>query len=208
MSVCPKCNTSYTGTLKFCSLDGVPLINCSEEVYLSLGSIINDSLSVIARLRTDSLGVIYQVADKIVTGRVSCLRLFHPGVTTQATFSGLEQLGALLREWLDCSDITTNYIPIELEDGRTGLLSDFCAGVTFDDALTREAPLPPQICASLLLSLAEILKTAHLAGFVHGSLTPENILVTEYHSKKISEWPNISQLKLIDFSIGRIIVRY
>src|SRR3989442_1587423 len=116
MHVCPKCNAIYTGSLKYCSGDGTPLVSCSEQIYLPIGEVINDSVSIVARLRTDSLGVIYQATDRILTGRSICLRLFHPGVAIRATFGGLEKLGMLLRQGLDYPDIIANYIVIELED--------------------------------------------------------------------------------------------
>lgn len=206
MPVCPKCNTTYSGTLKYCSLDGTSLISCSDEVYLSIGEIINESLSVVSRLRTDRLGVVYQLADKIVTGRASCLRLFHPGVAARSTFRELDHLGTALRDGLEGSDIVTNYIVIDLDNGTQGLISDFCTGESFDTILAREAPMAAKQVVSILLQLAEILNGAHASGFIHGGLSPDNIIVTGPNSKELSAWPKSSQFKLIDFAIARTVL--
>src|SRR5207249_1973073 len=128
-----------------------------------------------------------------------------PEVITIGVVEGLEKLGVELREGLECSDIVTNYIIVELEDGRLGLVSDYCPGDMFDVILTKESPLTAKVAVSILLQLAEILNTVHTAGFIHGGLTPENVLVLERNSDALSIWPKSSQLKLVDFGLGQII---
>lgn len=206
MSVCPKCNANFTGTLKYCNVDGTTLIHCSDEVYLPLGEVINDELSVIARLHTDRLGVLYQVSDNIITGRSHALRLFHPQFANDALFTALDILGNSLRERLDAPEIITDYEVIELPDGRRGLLSESCEGYPLHDILAHEAPLPTRHTISILLQLAETLNVAHTAGFIHGGLTPDNLISASHTGEALANWPKASQIKLIDFAVGRMIL--
>jgi eukaryotic-like serine/threonine-protein kinase len=198
MPVCPKCNTVYDGELKFCRTDGTPLIPLSSETHLPIGVVVNESLRVVDRLRTDRFGVVYRVEDAIDSGQTFALRLFRRGLVNSRVFAALGKLADRLRDELDEPDILTDYIPIQLEDGRYALLSRDFPGAVLDTLIVNEAPLKPPFVVATLLRIADVLAAAHRAKLVHGNVTPENVVVIDRNERGLT-------VKLADFGVASTI---
>lgn len=198
MPVCPKCNTVYVDELRFCKVDGSPLIPHASETYIPLGVVVNESLRVVDRLRTDRFGVVYRVEDAIDPGQVFALRLFRRGLVNSKVFAALVQLAERLSDGLREPDVLGDYIPIQLEDGRYALLSIDFPGTPLDEVITSEAPLKPPFVVSTLLRVADVLTGAHSAGFVHGNITPENVLLVDRSERGVT-------VKLADFGLATTI---
>ena len=198
MPVCPKCNTIYVDDVRFCKADGSPLIPHSSETYIPLGVVVNESLRVVDRLRTDRFGVVYRVEDAIDPGDVFALRLFRRGLVNSKVFGALGQLAERLMQGLLEPDVLGDYIPIQLEDGRYALLSTDFPGTPLDEVITSEAPLKPPFVVSVLLRVADVLTGAHSAGFVHGNITPENVLLVDRSERGVT-------VKLADFGLATTI---
>lgn len=198
MPVCPKCNTVYVDDVRFCKVDGSPLIPHSSETYIPLGVVVNESLRVVDRLRTDRFGVVYRVEDAIDPGQVFALRLFRRGLVNSKVFAALMQLAERLAQGLREPDVLGEYIPIQLEDGRYALLSTDFPGTPLDEVITGEAPLKPPFVVSALLRVADVLTGTHSAGFVHGNITPENVLLVDRSERGVT-------VKLADFGLATTI---
>jgi eukaryotic-like serine/threonine-protein kinase len=201
MPVCPKCNSVYEDDLKFCSTDGTLLVPMTSETHLPIGAVVNESLRVIDRVRTDRFGVVYRVEDTIVSSRSLSLRLFRRGLVTSKVFEALGGLADRLRSQLNEPHIVANHIPIQLEDGRHAILGDDCHGSTLDSILAREAPLTTQFTVMALVRIADILSSAHGVGLFHGNVTPENVLLVDRTERAIT-------VKLADFGIASTIRRH
>jgi serine/threonine protein kinase len=198
MPVCPKCNTVYEDEAKFCRVDGTPLIPLSSETHLPIGVVVNESLRVVDRLRTDRFGVVYRVEDAIDQGQSFALRLFRRGLVNSKVFAALGGLAERLRADLDEPDILANYIPIQLEDGRYALLSTDYPGIVLDTLVVNEAPLNPPFVVATMLRVADVLAGAHRAGLVHGNVTPENVVVVDRSERGLT-------IKLADFGVASTI---
>jgi serine/threonine protein kinase len=198
MPVCPKCNTVFEDESRFCRIDGTPLIPLSSETHLPIGVVVNESLRVVDRLRTDRFGVVYRVEDAIDQGQSFALRLFRRGVVNSRVFTALGRLAESLRDGLHEPDILTGYIPIQLEDGRYALLSTDFPGTILDSLIVGEAPLKPDFVVATLLRIADVLSNAHAAGLVHGNVTPENVIVVDRNERGIT-------VKLADFGVASTI---
>lgn len=194
MPVCPKCNTSFEDDAKFCKFDGTSLIPMSSETHLPLGVLINESLRVVERLRTDRLGVVYRVEDEIGSSQNYALRLFRRGLVNSTVYGALQRLAQRLRESLNERDFLTDYIPIQLEDGRYALLASDYPGVALDSVILAEAPLKPSFVVSTLTRVADVVSQAHRSGLVHGNITPENVLVVDRSERGFN-------FKITDFGI-------
>jgi eukaryotic-like serine/threonine-protein kinase len=201
MPVCPKCNTVYEDDLKFCSTDGTHLVPMTGETHLPIGIVVNESLKVVDRVRTDRFGVVYRVEDTIAPSRSLSLRLFRRGLVTSKVFDALGGLAERLRASLDEPHIVANYIPIQLEDGRYALLADDCHGSSLDTILAREAPLTAPYTVMALVRIADILSSAHRFGLFHGNVTPENVIVVDRTDRTLT-------IKLVDFGIASTIRRH
>ena len=201
MHVCPKCNAVYEGEVKFCKVDGTPVIPLTSETHIPLGVTVNESLRVAERLRTDRFGVVYRVDDTIDTGQSYALRLFRRGLVNTRVFEALGKLAERLRESLTEPDILADYIPIQLEDGRYALLATDFPGIALDQIILNEAPLTPTFVVGILLRIADVLAGAHRSGLVHGNITPENVLVVDRSDRGAA-------IKLADFGVASTIRKH
>lgn len=166
----------------------------ATETHLPLRAVVNESLRVVERLRTDRFGVVYRVEDEIKAGQTYSLRLFNRGLVNSRVFAALGEYAERLRNTLDEPDILADYIPIQLEDGRYALLAADHPGSVLDEVIHREAPLTPSFVVSTLLRIADVLIEAHDVGLVHGNLTPESLLVVDRNERGLA-------VKLLDFGI-------
>lgn len=203
MPVCPKCNAIYTQALRFCSTDGMPLLYCSDAVYLPLGTN-TGGLTVRERLRTDALGVVYRATAQS-SGNDYCIRLFHPELINPELYERIETVGALLCEGLAIAEVPATYHIITLNDGRKGIVSEYIPGITLESFIQNSSRMAPKSAVAMLLCIAEIIDKAHRGGFTHGSLAPDNILLIQEH---IAPRQDTSRIKLLDFGIGRTVASY
>jgi serine/threonine-protein kinase len=198
MPVCPKCNLVFDEGFKFCKADGTALIPLTAETHLPLGSLVNESLRVLERIRQDRFGVVYRVEDTIAGAHSLTLRLFRKGLVNSKVFAAFGSLATRLAAELHDPDVLTGYVPIQLQDGRYALLADDYPGVTLETIIDREAPLTPAMVVATLLRICDILAQAHGCGFAHGNLTPENVIVIDRTDREVS-------VKLADFGIASTI---
>lgn len=205
MPVCPKCNTTYTSVLKFCSNDGTPLLHCSDDVYLPLGARVS-GLIVRERLKTDALGVVYKCSGQGGDERAFCVRLFHPELINADLYGRLETVGVLLKQGLNIPEIPAGYTVAVLDDGRRVFVTEYIPGVSLESFIQTGGRMQAKAAVALLFCIGEILEKAHRAGFTHGGLNPENILLVQEHTSP--GHAERSRIKLLDFGVGRTIASY
>lgn len=76
---------------------------------------------------------------------------------------------------------------------------DLLKGRGLDQVLKRDGPLSPQIALPLFLELTSALSAAHRKGVVHRDIKPSNLMAIE------SDYGRVSQLKLTDFGLARLV---
>lgn len=75
-------------------------------------------------------------------------------------------------------NIVTLYRRLSLPDGRRGLVMELCRTTLAERVAA--GPLESQVAASIGVKVAAALQTAHLAGVLHGDLTPGNVQMTDF----------------------------
>jgi serine/threonine-protein kinase len=68
--------------------------------------------------------------------------------------------------------IDTGYV-----DGRVYVATRWTAGLTLEEHIRREGRLEPEAACRLLLPIADALDTLHMAGVVHGAISPRTIWI-------------------------------
>ncbi|EXU85637.1 serine/threonine-protein kinase, partial [Streptomyces noursei] len=89
------------------------------------------------------------------------------------------------------SEGVARVLAAELAGGRPWIATEFLAGPTLDDAVTRFGPLDDAGVRELARSLARTLQDVHATGLVHRDVKPPNVVLT-------ARGP-----RLIDFGIAR-----
>jgi WD40 repeat protein len=101
-----------------------------------------------------------------------------------------------------------NVVPV-YEAGTVGelcfLTSPYCPGITLAAWLQqRTQPVPWQLAARLLVTLAEAVQHAHSRGVLHRDLKPANILLQEVSLKAEGELDGVSSSACVDGLLPRI----
>ncbi|MBL8625957.1 MAG: serine/threonine protein kinase [Myxococcales bacterium] len=82
------------------------------------------------------------------------------------------------------------------DDGLSYFAMELLDGITLQELVTRDGPLPPPRAVYLIAQAAAALAEAHARGLIHRDVKPSNLLVTTAGGE-----PDV--VKLIDFGIAR-----
>jgi len=83
------------------------------------------------------------------------------------------------------------------DESRLWLVMELLEGEDLDVLLQREAPIPPERAAELLLPVIAAIASAHKAGVVHRDLKPGNIFLAQDDSGAVTP-------KVVDFGFSKI----
>lgn len=74
------------------------------------------------------------------------------------------------------------------EGGQCWIAMEYVPSRSLAQLVDAEGPLTPEQAAAIGRQIADALAKSHGAGVVHGDVTPENILVTDDHSAKLTDF--------------------
>lgn len=74
------------------------------------------------------------------------------------------------------------------EGGRVVVVTEFVRGIDLKERIRRVAPFPLRVAIDIAVAIAQALAHAHQAGFVHGDLRPENVIVTPDGHVKVTDF--------------------
>lgn len=131
---------------------------------------------IIARFGEDDTGAVF-LADT-PSGRLVTIKLIHQDLARDPEFRlrfRQEVQAAQRANTLYAASV----IDSDSDDPQPWLATDYVAGPSLHDVVTRFGPLPMNAVAVLVVGIAKVLQVVHGAGLVHRDLTPTNILLTD-----------------------------
>ncbi|MGH9328789.1 MAG: serine/threonine-protein kinase, partial [Terriglobia bacterium] len=143
---------------------------------LQPGQLISEKYRVLEEAGAGELGPLYRVQE-LETGKVCALKIIKLPDDADRD---------LLRRLLEDVDRIENLkgphiIPPGRVEGADGnqpyVVREFLEGVTLEELIRKEAPVPFHRACSIARQVAQALETAHHAGIVHGDLKPSRILL-------------------------------
>jgi serine/threonine-protein kinase len=174
MKLCPQCETGYPDSESICPLHGGPLTKIAD---LPPGLVIGGTYRIQRKLGEGSTGSVY-LAEEIPGGERKALKFLSGEFSGDESFtsrferaakelSDLHHPNVLATEELQRAEDDSLFYAMEYVDGPSLRVLLNIAPDLFDPGLT----------LSIARCVAEGLRVAHAAGFVHLDLTPENILI-------------------------------
>jgi eukaryotic-like serine/threonine-protein kinase len=140
---------------------------------------------ILCRLGRGGMGVVYKARHQKLN-RIVALKMIlageHADADRLARFHVEAEAVARLRH----PNIVEIY-DIGLANGMPYFALEYLSGGSLKQ-LFQQGPLPPQLSAELLATLAQAIHTAHLAGIVHRDLNPTNVLLAEDGTVKITDF--------------------
>ena len=114
---------------------------------------------------------------------------------------GRELRARSLNEARAAMKIQSNYVVRALDVGEVSpnllyIVMEFLAGVSLEELLAREGPLPWLKAADIVVQICSGLTAAHRIGVLHRDIKPQNCLIVPMDDQEY-------QVKIIDFGIAR-----
>src|SRR5262249_37568336 len=146
-----------------------------------------------SRLGSGAMGEVW-LADHVLLRRPCAVKLIRPEHVGDPRFLARFEREVQATAALSHPNTVEVYDYGRTEDGAFYYAMEYLPGVSLDELVRREGPLPPARAVHLLRQLCGALAEAHRAGLVHRDVKPGNVLVCERGGV-----PDVA--KLLDFGL-------
>ena len=130
-------------------------------------------LEVQARLDEGAQGEIYRAYDPVLAQPVALKLLRGHAINASSLTQQLQEVRGLAK--VRHRNVLSIYGAAE-HDGRFGIWTELIDGVTLEQQLTTDGPLPIDDALALARDLLRALMTVHAHGLIHGDVKPGNVL--------------------------------
>jgi serine/threonine protein kinase len=148
--------------------------------------VIRDRYHLLAEIGRGQRSVIYKALDSSLNRTVAVKILQEPYAIEQE-FVDRFQRSAQAMAGLSHPNIVTVY-DIGSDKSLHFLVTEYIEGQSLDSLLASKSRLSVEQSLDIAISVCAALGTVHRAGFVHGRLTPRNILLTQDQQVKVSDF--------------------
>ena len=139
-----------------------------------------------AQVGTGGMSTVYRAFDATLERRVA-IKLMHRDIAADS-----DQLERFRREARAVAQLSHPHIVGVIdageEDGRPYIVFEYVEGETLKDRIRRLGRLPVDEAIAYAIEIARALGAAHGRGIVHRDVKPQNVLVDEEGSAKVTDF--------------------
>ena len=188
-SHCPRCGAALPGDARFCPACG------QASMRLTPGQILDGKYEILDKLAEGGMGEVYR-ARHLHLDEIRIIKVTKPDAAGEGFEPRRFQAEARLATLVRHPNVAALYDFSRLPDGSFYMVWEFIDGITLEEWLRRNGPLPAaralEVARQVLAGLGEI----HAQGIVHRDLSPDNILLRESADGRL-------QAKIIDLGIAK-----
>jgi len=140
---------------------------------------------ILERIATGGQGTVYRARDTVLD-RVVAVKVINQSIADDPAYLAALQREARLAARLDHPNITTVY-DFQIEDGTPYIVMEYVPDA-LDRHLQGGTRLPWERATEIVVQIARALQHAHDQGVVHQDIKPQNILLTEDGTVKVSDF--------------------
>jgi len=192
---CPKCGSGYTSDVRFCPLDGSPLVTRGAPASV-IGTLLGGRYRVERLIGSGGMGVVYQVRH-LRLDEIRALKLMQGTALTNPMMVERFRREARQQGRIRHPNVATLYDFDEEPDGSCFLVMEYVEGGSLGELLRTTGAVSPARVASLVSQIAAALDAAHEAGVVHRDLKPDNVLLAVGRD-------GTDRVKVVDFGIATL----
>ena len=151
-----------------------------------VGTLLNGRYRLDAQVGSGGMSTVYRAFDSTLERRVA-IKLMHRDIAAET-----DQLERFRREARAVAQLSHPHIVGVIdageEDGRPYIVFEYVEGETLKDRIRRLGRLPIDEAIAYAIEIARALGAAHGRGIVHRDVKPQNVLVDEEGSAKVTDF--------------------
>lgn len=161
-------------------------------MILNSGDIISNRYEILEKLGSGGMAIVYKAKDKKLD-RLVTFKVMREEFTSDDEFIGRFRIEAQAAACLTNSNIVNVY-DIGQEESIYYIVMEYIDGITLKELIKKRAPFENEEALGVAIQIANALATAHKNNIIHRDIKPQNILVT-----------NLGTVKVTDFGIARAV---
>jgi serine/threonine-protein kinase len=151
-----------------------------------VGTLLCDRYRLDAQIGSGGMSTVYRAFDTVLE-RTVAVKLMHREIASDA-----DQLERFRREARAVAQLShphvVNVIDAGEEDDRPFIVLEYVEGETLKERIRRLGRLPIDESIAYAIEIARALSAAHRAGIVHRDIKPQNVLIDEEGTAKVTDF--------------------
>ena len=160
--------------------------NTHYEMSTLLGTTLNGRYRLEARIGAGGMSTVYRATDETLQRQVA-IKLMNREIATDS-----DQLERFRREARAVAQLSHPHIVGVIDygedDGRPYIVFEYVEGETLKERIRRNGRLPITEAVAYAIEIARALGTAHARHIVHRDVKPQNVLIDEEGSAKVTDF--------------------
>jgi serine/threonine-protein kinase len=152
----------------------------------TVGTLLSGRYRLDAQVGTGGMSTVYRAFDTVLERQVA-IKVMHREIAADA-----DQLERFRREARAVAQLNHPYIVGVIDAGEDGVMPyivfEYVEGETLKDRIRRHGRLPIAEAVAYAIEIAQALGAAHDRGIVHRDVKPQNVLVDEEGSAKVTDF--------------------
>jgi len=198
MNTCPRCTRSYDDGVRFCSVDGAPVVATTDpSISRNVGRVLYGQFELRELAGRGATGTVWRAYQRTMD-RIVAVKILHRELARDADIVRrfLREARAIAK--IAHPNIVTVHMVGETEEGTPYLVMEHVDGISLETVVEAQGALSIGRVAHLGRQIASGLGEAHANGIIHRDLKPANLLVTD--RARVADL-----IKILDFGIAKLV---
>jgi serine/threonine-protein kinase len=189
-SVCPRCGAALAADTRFCPSCGAP-----TAPRLSPGQILDGKYEILDKIGEGGMGEVYR-ARHVHLDEIRIIKVTKPDALGEGPEPRRFQQEARMAAQVRHGNVAALHDFARLPDGSFYMVWEYIDGVTLEERLRANGPMPPAIAIDVARQILAGLAAIHAQGIVHRDISPDNIMIRERPG-------GVLEAKIIDLGIAK-----
>ncbi len=186
---CPRCGAEMPQDARFCASCGL------AAPRLAPGQLLDGKYEILDKLAEGGMGHVYR-ARHLHLEEIRIIKVTKPDPFGEASEPRRFQEEARMATLVRHPNVAGLYDFSRLPDGSFYMVWEFIDGITLEQWLRENGPMPPDRALDVACQVLSGLSEIHAQGIVHRDLAPDNIMLRQGPGGRL-------QAKIIDLGIAK-----
>lgn len=194
---CTGCGARVDDGSSFCHHCGEAIDYAPPQVDPFIGRVVSQHYKVIERIARGGMGEVYLARHAELNQRVA-VKFLHRRFADDEEFAARFFNEARSACRVNHPNAVSIYDFARLDDGTLYIVMEFVEGISLKQLIQRDGRVGLKTALRVAQQAADVLSAAHRQSIIHRDVKPDNIMVLESPSGRVS-------IKMLDFGIAKIL---